>query len=106
MSVKFDGDWIIPIVALQQTLAGAMGGMVRWMLTGGPVRSLMAAMLVGAVCGRYLAPVLASVTGITTTSELADAFIMGAVGSTVVLMMLNMVDRAIPTDPKDKDKNE
>jgi len=103
VSVTFDGDWIIPILALKQTLAGGFGGLSRWLLTGGTGRDLLAAVVVGMACGHYLVPLVGTVTGLTTNSELADAFILGIVGVLVVKGLLVIVQRNFGTDDKPKD---
>jgi uncharacterized membrane protein YeaQ/YmgE (transglycosylase-associated protein family) len=97
MGLKIDGDWIIPVLVLKQTLAGGTGGLVRWLLTGGTHRNLFGAIFVGMACGRYLAPIMGSMTGVTTNSELADAFIAGICGALLTQWLLNIVERNVPT---------
>jgi uncharacterized membrane protein YeaQ/YmgE (transglycosylase-associated protein family) len=91
------------VIALKQTLAGGAGGLTRWLLTGGTSRNLFSAIFVGMACGRYLAPALSSLTGISTNSELADAFIVGIVGALLVQFLLNLVAKQLPPPPAPPD---
>lgn len=76
-------------------LAGALGGLVRWLTLREHWREGVAALIVGAVCAVYLGPlvepILAPVFGAITPDKRADefsSFVVGLGGVGLVGMMI------------------
>jgi hypothetical protein len=93
----FDSAWVIPLLAVKEAFAGAAGGLVRWSITGDAWEKGISTVLIGAICGRYLAPLAGQYLGRIDSSDpsLTSAFVIGLGGSSIAAALIQYIQDKI-----------